>query len=552
MTIKRGTYEASEWTSEPDDRADVLIIGSGASGATVARHLSRAGMHVVCLEQGRWINTHEFTGNRREYELSMFGPWSKNPNVRGLNEDYPCEVSDADIVPVMYNAVGGGTVHYGAMWPRFRPSDFRLRSMHGVADDWPIDWHDLWPHYNQNDQDFGCAGMPGDPAFPPMATPPMPAHPINDYGRTFASGMNKMGWHWWPAPNAIATRAINGLVPCVRYGVCESGCPNGSKASVDITHWPRALRDGATLVTHARVSQIMTDHKGLATGAIFLDADGTEHRVRSNVVVVAANGIGTPRLLLMSANSMFPDGLANSSGLVGRRLMLNPTPMQIGVYDEPLSSWQGPAGQNVHSFEFYETDPDRGHVPGASWGTMPSGGPFAAAQIAAQAGKPAHGEGLVDAVREVLGHSLILWMVTGDLPHESNYVDLDPVLTDSSGLPAPRVHYRQDANSDALIRWHLDRGREALIASGATSVIDFPAMPDQPGHLLGTARMGDDPSTSVVDRYGRSHDISNLFVIDGSVFVTSGAVSVTSTIAANALRIAHHMVSTAAEQVVPA
>jgi choline dehydrogenase-like flavoprotein len=393
--------------------------------------------------------------------------------------------------------------------------------------------------------------MAGDPAFPPMATPPMPAHPINDYGRVFAKGMNAMGWHWWPGPNVIANRAINGLVPCARYGVCESGCPNGSKASTDITHWPRALRSGATLVTHARVRQITTNAAGLATGAIFLDADGREHRVQANVVVVAANGIGTPRLLLMSATARFPDGLANSSGLVGRRLMLNPTPMLIGIYDEPLSSWQGPAGQNVHSFEFYQTDPSRGHVLGASWGTMPSGGPFAAAQISARAGRPTHGPGLIDGVREVLGHSLVLWMVTGDLPHESNYVDLDPQLTDSSGLPAPRVHYRQDANSDALIAWHMAKAREALEASGATGVVDFPAMPDQPGHLLGTARMGDDPTTSVADRYGRCHDIPNMYIVDGSLFVTSGAVSCTSTIAANALRIAHHMVDSAAAQIIP-
>jgi choline dehydrogenase-like flavoprotein len=552
VTIRRGTYEASEWRSAVSDRADALIVGAGASGATVAKHLSRQGFHVVCLEQGTWVAPGEYTGNRPEYELSMFGRWSKNPNTRNLAEDYPCETTEADIAPVMYNAVGGGTIHYGGMWPRFAPSDFRLRSLHGIADDWPITWDELRPYYDQNDKDFGCAGMPGDPAFPPMATPPMPAHPINDYGRKFAEGMNKMGWHWWPAPNVIATKPINGLVPCVRYGVCESGCPNGSKASVDITHWPTALRHGATLVTRARVREILVDSRGMASGAIFLDPAGREHRVRANVVVMAANGVGTARLLLMSASARFPAGLANSSGLVGRRLMLNPTPMVVGIYADQLSSWLGPAGQNVHSFEFYETDQSRGHILGGSWVTMPSGGPYAAAEIAAQSGGSASVPGLLDQVREVLGHSMLLCIITGDLPHAANRVELDAHLADSSGLPAPRIIYRQDSNSDALIAFHMARAREALFASGAVKVVDFTAMPDQPGHLLGTARMGGDPATSVVDRFGRSHDVPNLYIVDGSVFVTSGAVSPTSTIAALALRTAHHMVQRAADQLVPA
>ncbi|MCL2482335.1 MAG: GMC family oxidoreductase [Propionibacteriaceae bacterium] len=551
MTIKRGNYEATEWQSKPGDRADVLVIGGGASGATVSKFLAHEGLHVVCLEQGTWVNTAEYTGNRREYELSMFGRWHKNPNARGLPEDYPLEVSNCDIDPVMYNAVGGGSVHFGGMWPRIMPSDFRLKSTFGIGDDWPISWEELWPFYDLNDQDWGCAAMVGDPAFPIMGTPPMPAHPINDYGRRFAQGMNKLGWHWWPAPNAIANQNHHGLVPCVRYGTCESGCPNGSKASADITHWPYAIRDGATLVTRARVREITIDSQGLASGAIFLDVEGNEHQVEADVVVMAANGIGTARLLLMSTSNRFPQGLANSSGLVGRRLMLNPCPMVIGVYDEPLHSWMGPAGQNVHSFEFYETDESRGHALGGSWMTMPTGGPYAAAEILAQDGDDIHGPGLLDKVGEIMGYSQLVAMVTADLPHEDNRVELDSTLTDSSGLPAPRVTYKQDANSDALIDWHIDKVGEALYASGASRVINFPAMPDQPGHLLGTARMGNDPGTSVVDKYGRSHDVPNLYVVDGSVFVTSCAISPTGTITALALRTAHHLLQNAIDQLTP-
>jgi choline dehydrogenase-like flavoprotein len=551
LSIRRGTFDAVEFSASHSDRADVVIVGAGPSGATVAKYLTSFGFHVVCLEQGPWINTDEYTGNRDEYELSMFGRWSKNGNVRGLPEDYPCEISESDVTPVMYNAVGGGSVHYGGMWPRFLPSDFRLQSLHGIADDWPFAWEDLAPFYTRNEKDFAVAGMPGDPAFPEMPPPPMPAHPINDYGRRFAQGMNAMGWHWWPAPNAIASENTRGLVPCVRYGVCESGCPNGSKASVDITHWPIALRQGATLVTGARVREVTVNDKGLADSVIFLDREGGEHRIKADIVVMAANGIGTPRLLLMSTSARFPDGLANSSGLVGRRLQLNPTPMVIGVYDEPLNSWLGPAGQNVHSFEFYETDPSRGHVLGASWGTMPTGGPYAASALGAEGGAPSYGPGLMQTVSEILGHSVLVFVITHDIPNENNRVELDPALKDSSGLPAPRITYKQDQNNLDLVKFHLAKASEALMASGATRTIEFPSMPDQPGHLLGSTRMGNDPSTSVVDQFGRSHDVSNLFIVDGGVFVTSGAVSPTSTISAIALRCAENLVKEAAEQETP-
>lgn len=551
MTIKPGTYDATAYGGTSSDVADVLIVGSGPSGATYAKYLSSWGFRVVCLEQGQWVSTGQYTGNRDEYETSMYGVWSKDQNVRRNPADYPCEVSGSDIVPVMFNGVGGGSIHYGAQWPRHLPSDFRARTLDGVADDWPISYEDLVPFYEQNDIDFAVAGMGGDPAYPDGAPPPMPALPINDYGRRLAEGMNKLGWSWWPAPNAIATRETKGLVPCVRYGTCEAGCPNGSKSSADITHWPVALRQGATLITGARVREITTTADGLASGAVFLDTTGKEHQIRAEVVVLAANGIGTPRLMLLSQSSRFPDGLANSSGLVGRNLMLHPTTMAVGVYDDPLDAWKGPAGQNIHSYEFYETDRSRGFVRGAKWLSMPAGGPLVSSTLVPHSPTGAHGAQLLDDVRRVLGHSLLLVAISEDLPSPDNRVDLDPHLTDSSGIPAPRITYRRDENNIRMIDWHLDRMVEALEASGAREVYKHDVMPDQPGHLLGTARMGDDPEQSVVDSFGRCHDVPNLWIADGSVFVTSGGVNPTNTIAALALRGATEMVRQASDQQVP-
>jgi choline dehydrogenase-like flavoprotein len=364
--------------------------------------------------------------------------------------------------------------------------------------------------------------------------------------------MNEMGWSWWPAPNAITQKPMHGLVPCGRLGTCENGCQNGSKAQADITHWPYALRNGATLITGARVREITLDSGGRADGATFLDTDGREHHIRAEVVIMAANGIGTPRILQLSTSARFPDGLANSSGLLGRNLMLHPTAMGVAVYDEPLTTFRGPAGQNVHSYEFYETDESRGFVRGAKWVTMPSGGPLITSLlIPAEDGHPPTGQTLLDGVRRMTGHTLLVPIISEDLPSTDNRVELDDVLTDSSGLPAPRITYRRDQNNIDLINFHLARCGEALEASGAREVMLLPVMEDQPGHLLGTARMSTDPSSSVVDPWCRTHDVPNLYIIDGSVFVTSGGVNPTNTIAAIALRAVTGLVERAAEQVTP-
>ena len=547
MTIQRGTYDAIDLDPAPNDIADAIVVGAGPSGAVYAKYLSSFGFHVVCLEQGEWVGTGEYTGNRDEYEASMYGLWHKSSRVRRRPGDYPVSMDDAEVDPVMFNAVGGGSIHYGAQWPRHLPSDFRVRTLDGVAEDWPLTYEELEPYYDANDIDFAVSGMAGDPAYPDGAAPPYPALPINAYGRRVAQGFNQLGYSWWPAPNAIAQGNSNGLVPCVRYGTCEAGCPNGSKASVDITHWPSALRNGTTLVTRATVSQLTTDERGRASGVVVIDRLGREVRVRGSVVVLAANGVGTPRLLLNSANAAHPEGLANRSGLVGRNLMLHPTAMAVGVYPQDMQSWRGPAGQNIHSYEFYETDPARGFLRGAKWLSMPTAGPLVTTDYVPRE-TIATTEQLLDTVRRVLGHSVLLVVLTEDLPDPDNRVTLDPALVDEHGIPAPRVRYHRDDNNRALMAWHLEKAREVLEASGASEVFLHDVMPDQPGHLLGTARMGVDSESSVTDPFGRTHDITNLWIADGSLFVTSGAVNPTNTIAALALRGATELVRMAAEQ----
>ena len=265
---------------------------------------------------------------------------------------------------------------------------------------------------------------------------------------------------------------------------------------------------------------------------------------------MAANAIGTPRLLLMSAGPRYPDGLANSSGLVGKRLMMHPFANVAGLFEEPLMSWQGQFGDLIESLEFYETDEKRGFVRGARWGLAPTGGPINTA-LPSRAGEQVWGPDHHLHVKSHLGHGANWGLFAEDLPDESNRVALSATVTDAAGIAAPEIHYAMAENARRMLDFHIERATESLVEAGAYKIEVDRLMRYSGWHLLGTARMGDDPTTSVLDRWNRTHDVANLYVVDGSCFVTSSGVNPTSTIVAIALRAAQHMVETRFEQRVP-
>ena len=310
--------------------ADVVVVGSGPSGAIVSHALAARGFTVVCLEQGDWVNASDFPANNPQWELQVQNQWAHDPNVRDLPADYPLNVADSDMSPVMFNAVGGSTIFYGGQWVRLLPSDFRVRSLDGVAHDWPISYEDLAPYYADLEQFIGVAGLPGDTTYPPGPDYPLPPHPIGKVGRKAAESANALGWHWWPGIHSIASQKFKELTQCARWGTCEWGCPEGAKASADIAYWPHALKSGATLLTGARARRIETRDDGAVSGVVWIDRAGAEHRQLANAVVVCANSIGTSRLLLLSDSPSHPNGLANSSGQVGRNLMLHPNATVTG------------------------------------------------------------------------------------------------------------------------------------------------------------------------------------------------------------------------------
>jgi choline dehydrogenase-like flavoprotein len=534
------------------DYFDAIVIGAGPSGAVVSHTLATQGFDVLCLEQGDWVSPSDYPANKPEYELLIQQRWSHDPNVRKLPADYPLNNIESDMNPTMWSAVGGGSLVYGAHWHRLKPNDFRVKSMDQVASDWPITYEDVRPYYEAVDEFLGVSGLDGDPAYPTGLCYPQPPLPIGRVGRRAALGANELGWHWWPGSMAIPSHRTRGREPCVRYGVCEWGCPNGSKGSFDLTYWPSALKAGAKIETGARVRQVSIDKQGRANGVLWVDRNGRDHFQRSNAVVLCANGIGTARLLLLSASNAHPNGLANSSGFVGRNLMLHPNCLVTGYYNESLESWKGPAGESIYSLQFYETDLGRGHVRGAKMHALPAPGPLSALEVhRARPFDEVWGQGFHDVVNSHAG-AFVWGAAIEDLPEESNRVELDAKLTDDDGIPAPKVRYRISNNTWASLRFAVDRMREMHQASGAVKTFDLELLRDDGGHLLGTARMGDDPATSVVNSYGRSHDVPNLYIADGSIFVTGGAVNPTNTIAALALRVAMNLVASSGMQEVPA
>ena len=524
------------------DETDVLVIGSGMGGGAASLHLGEAGIKVMCLEQGDWCHPMEHPHLYSEWEIEKRRSWAYDPNVRRFDEDYPVT---GETTCYMWNGVGGSTVHYAGHWPRFKPVDFRKGTEHGLEGtiDWPITYEELAPFYDMNDADVGISGLVGDSGYPEKPARHGPPVPPGKLGLRIAGGMDSLGWHWWPSDNAILTRAKDGRQPCNACGNCLSGCPRGSLGTVDVSHWPRAIRAGVDLRTNARVEQIILGKDGLANGVIYIDRlTGDRHVVRAGIVVLCANGIGTPRMLLMSAQKGHPDGLCNATGLVGTHLMHHSWAFIDCWFDEPLEGYKGAFGAPLYCQEFYDTDPDRDFVNGL---TMQVGRSFGSAYTAmgTHTGNIAPwGKGHRKFFNDHFAHHLLVFMQGEDLPVRTNRVTLDPEVKDSDGLPAPHVHYEVPDNDTRLTTFGSDRIVQVAEAVGAVETKTTGVISPPPGwHLMGTCRMGHTPEDSVTNKYNQCWEVPNLFIADGSSLTTGAALNPTSTIGAVAVRCAEYI-----------
>jgi choline dehydrogenase-like flavoprotein len=522
-----------------DEIVDIVIVGAGPSSAAAAWSLSETNLSIMCLEQGDWMDSANYPSTKRNWEVLRQKEFSPSPNVRNLVADYPINDNNSPIAIANFNAVGGGTILYSAHFPRFHPSDFKVRTLDGVADDWPLDYAQLQPFYSENDRMMGVSGLAGDPAYPPSAPPPggYPV-PLGRVGETMAQGFNKLGWHWWTSYSAIITRPYKGRQSCINLGPCDTGCAQGAKSSVDVTYWPLAIRNGVRLKTHCRVREITVNESGKATGVIYYDEKGVERRQRARIIILGCNGVGTPRLLLNSRSTGFPDGLANRSGLVGKNLMLHPWGYVEGVFEEPLQAHVGPQGCCILSQEFYETDIRRNFVRGYTMQVLRGPGPIQTALSGVARREIPWGIDHHRVFASRFGHTVGMAIIVEDLPELHNTVTLDPKLVDANGIPAPKIKYKLSENSKKMLAHGLEKGKEVMSAAGSHKNFSFGPVRHAGWHLMGTTRMGFNPENSVVNEWGRCHDVENLFIVDSSIFVTSSGVNPVSTSQALALYIA--------------
>jgi 2-methyl-1,2-propanediol dehydrogenase len=524
---------------------DVLVIGAGAAGAAITKRLSDGGVKVVCLEQGPWMHQLQHGHFYDSWELERRRGWNWEPNVRQLPEDYPITGNAA---PQMMNGVGGSTLHYAGAWPRFKPVDFRKGTEHGLEGtiDWPISYEELEPYYAINDAEIGVArlvGDPGNPRAPEGWGPVCRGHLV---GHKMATGFDKLGWHWWPAANSVLTRAKDNRLACNDCGFCLGGCPRGSISSTDVTYWPKALKNGVDLRINARVEHINTQHS-LATGATYVDRlTGERHEIKARIVIVAANSVGTPRLLLLSAQRGHPDGLANSNGLVGTHLMFHSWAFEDYWFDEPLEGFKGPEPGVLYCQQFYDTDASRGFVNGFSLQVGTALGAANSALGTNTGNRAPWGAGHRKFFNEHFARHALVYVQGEDLPVRSNRVTLDKNVKDSSGLAAAHVHYVLPENDRKLIEFGRERGREAAEAAGR--LIDYASTgvcavngPGPGWHIMGTCRMGNTPEDSVTNKFNQTWDVPNLFIADASSLTTGAAVNPTSTIQAVAVRCAEYI-----------
>jgi choline dehydrogenase-like flavoprotein len=530
-------------TYRPSDEVDFVIVGSGAAGGVMAHELARSGFSVVVLEQGPWLTEKDFS---HETDAAFVPPEKRvayNPlTTRRANES---EKAEQGRHVVYGRLVGGGTVHFTANYWRQPEIEFEQATRLGVPDgssmaDWPIRYRDLEPYYTKVEWDIGVSGKAGNP-FEPWRSKgfPLPPLPIKSEGVLCERGANKLGWHAWPAPMAIISRPYRGRSGCLACGLCAGyGCEVGAKSSTLVAMIPGAVATRRCEIRpNSFVRKVESGPNGRLTGVTYFDSNKREVFQRAKAVVLSANGVETPRLLLLSASGAFPGGLANSSGQVGRNLMNNPGTRSVALFEHEVNAWKGVSCSRV-VWDFFEAPKGLGlyggggiDMRGAGSGRGPGSWP----------GEPTWGREWKRRERAYASNNAATNSHQSMLPVATNRVDLDPEVKDAWGLPVSRITSTDHPLDVKLKQFFADRARELLEAAGPLKISDPQVVRPNAGggeHLLGTCRMGNDPRTSVIDADHRAHDVPNLFLVDGSSFVTSGRGQPTMTIQALAFRAA--------------
>ncbi len=508
-----------------NDENVVVIIGSGAGGGTLAHELSVKGVDVVCLEAGKHLDWQKDFVND---EWEMFGrtAWLDKRTTSGnwrIARDFP------NLPAWICKTVGGTTMHWAGASLRFQEHEFKAQSHYGdVAGanllDWPLSMSDVEPYYDKAEDKMGVTRTNDIKGLPPS----------NNY-LVFEAGAKKIGYkNVHTGRMAINSEPRDGRGACQQLGFCFQGCRLGAKWSTLYSEIPKAIAtDHFELRAESTVLQVTHDKQGKVDGVVYVDKSGVQQKQKARVVCVAGNSYESPRLLLHSASSKYPDGLANSSGQVGRNYMRHMTGSVYGIFENPVNMFRGTTMAGICSDESNHA-PERGFVGGYEMETLSLGLPFMAAFLNPGGWGQPFAE-LMDGYQNMAG----MWLVGEDLPQETNRVTLHPEEKDANGVPIPNVHYDDHANDIAMRNHAFERGSEIYKAVGAIKTVETPPYPST--HNLGTNRMSAKARDGVVNQWGQTHDIKNLFVSDGSQFTTSAAENPTLTIVALAIRQADYL-----------
>lgn len=506
------------------DDSVVVIIGTGAGGGVLANELAQKGVSVVALEAGGRYLPEDYIND----EWESFGQlaWL---DARTTSGDWRVARDFSGLPAWIVKAVGGTTTHWAGASLRFQDHEWKAKTNYGDVQganllDWPIDPREMDDYYTKAEDKLGVtrtgdrAGLPGN----------------NNY-KVFEAGAKAMGYKdVHTGRMAINSAETDDALACQQTGFCFQGCKWGAKWSAAYRDIPAGEATGNLEVrSKAHVLKIEHDDTGKVTGVLYADADGNQHMQMARIVCVAGNSIESPRLLLNSASNMFPDGLANSSGQVGRNYMRHMTGSVYATFDKPVKMWRGTTMAGIISDEARH-DPSRGFVGGYELETLGLGLPFMAAFLD-PGGWGRTFTSALDSYENMAG----MWIVGEDMPQETNRITLNHDVKDQYGLPAPNVHFDDHPNDIAMRNHAYKQGAAIYDAVGATRI--FPTPPYPSTHNLGTNRMSRNPRDGVVNAHGQTHDIANLFVSDGSQFTTGAAENPTLTIVALAIRQADHI-----------
>lgn len=511
-------------TFDRNDDSVVVVIGSGSGGGTLGSALARKGINTVILEAGSRYEITDFIND--EWESFAQLAWKDMRTTSGswqVAQDFP------NLPAWIVKAVGGTSIHWAGASLRIEPHEFKARTTYGALPrtsllDWPITREELDPYYDAAEDRMGVTGTHGIERLPG-----------NNNFKVMAAGARKLGYKEVHTGNmAINSAPRDGRASCLQIGFCFQGCKTGAKWSTLYAEIPKGEATGKLEVRpDCQVTRIEHDAKGKVTGVLYMDADGKEQRQRARVVCVAGNSLESPRLLLNSASALFPHGLANGEGHVGRHYMRHTTASVYAAFEKPVHMYRGTTMAGIIRDES-RNDPARGFVGGYEMETISLGVPFMAAFL-----EPGAWGRSFTAAMDDYERMAGMWIVGEDMPQETNRVTLDPVVKDRFGLPVASVHYDDHPNDVAMRAHGFAQGSKVYEAVGATRI--FRTRPYPSTHNLGTNRMSEKPRDGVVNKWGQTHEVKNLFVSDGSQFTTSAACNPTLTIVALALRQADHI-----------